>query len=176
MQQTTTIKYFAYSHLPEHLQAVSKPIGDLANMLEANLPNGPEKSAGMRKLLEAKDCFVRAALDAPGGGLLVEQKTPLQVEASIAEEHYFTAWQGAQLAYWSESSPFNLKPEEGEPDRDGPLGLLMLCILVLCDGRVAIGEHACAGPEYFQYGRERARANAISKIATYADTVNKNVT
>ncbi len=30
--------------------------------LEATLPDGPEKSAGMRKLLEAKDCFVRAAL------------------------------------------------------------------------------------------------------------------
>jgi hypothetical protein len=30
--------------------------------MEAELPDGPEKSAGMRKLLEAKDCFVRAAL------------------------------------------------------------------------------------------------------------------
>ena len=62
---TTTIKYFAYAHLPAHLQAVSKPIGELAQRLEAELPDGPEKSAGMRKLLEAKDCFVRAALDAP---------------------------------------------------------------------------------------------------------------
>ena len=60
---TTTIKYFAYAHLPAHLQAVSKPIGELAEKLEAELPDGPEKSAGMRKLLEAKDCFVRAALD-----------------------------------------------------------------------------------------------------------------
>lgn len=60
---TTTIKYFAYGHLPAHLQAVSKPIGDLAFELEVSLPDGPEKSAGMRKLLEAKDCFVRAALD-----------------------------------------------------------------------------------------------------------------
>lgn len=62
---TTTIKYFAYAHLPAHLQAVSKPIGELAEKLEAELPDGPEKSAGMRKLLEAKDCFVRAALEAP---------------------------------------------------------------------------------------------------------------
>ena len=60
---TTTIKYFAYAHLPTKLQAVSKPIGDLAQELEASLPDGPEKSAGMRKLLEAKDCFVRAALE-----------------------------------------------------------------------------------------------------------------
>lgn len=60
---TTTIKYFTYAHLPAHLQAVSKPIGELAEKLETELPDGPEKSAGMRKLLEAKDCFVRAALE-----------------------------------------------------------------------------------------------------------------
>jgi len=60
---STTIKWFEYSHLPEHLQAVSKPVGDLANEMELALPDGPEKSAGMRKLLEAKDCFVRAALE-----------------------------------------------------------------------------------------------------------------
>lgn len=60
---TTTLKYFTYAHLPEKLQKVSKPLGDLAQELEALLPDGPEKSAGMRKLLEAKDCFVRAALE-----------------------------------------------------------------------------------------------------------------
>jgi hypothetical protein len=60
---STTIKYFEYKHLPEKLQVVSKPVGDLAQLMEAMLPDGPEKSAGMRKLLEAKDCFVRAALE-----------------------------------------------------------------------------------------------------------------
>lgn len=62
---TTTIKYFSYAHLPAKLQEVSKPIGDLAQALEISIPDGPEKSAGMRKLLEAKDCFVRAAMEAP---------------------------------------------------------------------------------------------------------------
>ena len=62
---STTIKYFAFAHLPPKLQAVSKPLGELAGQLEALLPDGPEKSAGMRKLLEAKDCFVRCALDMP---------------------------------------------------------------------------------------------------------------
>ena len=62
---STTIKYFAFAHLPPKLQAVSKPIGELAAALESLLPDGPEKSAGMRKLLEAKDCFVRCALDMP---------------------------------------------------------------------------------------------------------------
>lgn len=62
---STTIKYFAFAHLPPKLQAVSKPLGELAEKLETLLPDGPEKSAGMRKLLEAKDCFVRCALDMP---------------------------------------------------------------------------------------------------------------
>ncbi len=59
---TTTIKWFSYDHLPPHLQEVVKPIAELALQLEEELPDGAEKSAGMRKLLEAKDCFVRAAL------------------------------------------------------------------------------------------------------------------
>ena len=59
---TTTIQYFEYKHLPEKLQAISKPLGDLAQWAEEMIPDGPEKSAGMRKLLEAKDCFVRASL------------------------------------------------------------------------------------------------------------------
>ncbi|WP_454914999.1 hypothetical protein [Xanthobacter sediminis] len=56
------IKYFAYEHLPAHLQEVSKPIGDLARQMDDALPDGAEKSAGLRKLLEAKDCLVRAKL------------------------------------------------------------------------------------------------------------------
>lgn len=61
---TTTQKYFGWQHLPANLQAVSQPIKELADRMEEALPDGPEKSAGMRKLLEAKDCFVRAAVDA----------------------------------------------------------------------------------------------------------------
>lgn len=56
------LKYFDYEHLPPALQQVSKPIGDLARQMDADLPDGAEKSAGLRKLLEAKDCLVRARL------------------------------------------------------------------------------------------------------------------
>lgn len=56
------MKYFEYAHLPPHLQEVSEQLCDLAKHMDATLPDGPEKSAGLRKLLEAKDCFVRAAL------------------------------------------------------------------------------------------------------------------
>jgi len=44
------------------LQEVSKPIGEMAVAFDTTLPDGAEKSAGLRKLLEAKDCFVRAKL------------------------------------------------------------------------------------------------------------------
>ena len=40
-----------------------KPICDLATKMD-ELPDCAEKSAGLRKLLEAKDCFVRAAFPA----------------------------------------------------------------------------------------------------------------
>lgn len=60
--QNPIMKYFEYAHLPEHLQKVSQPFGEMAQSMNDLLPDGPEKSAGLRKLLEAKDCMVRAAL------------------------------------------------------------------------------------------------------------------
>ncbi len=56
-------RFFAYDHLPQHLQVYSRPACDLAEEMIELLPDGPELTAGLRKLLEAKDCFVRASLD-----------------------------------------------------------------------------------------------------------------
>lgn len=56
------MKYFKYAHLPENLQKISKPICDVANEMNEALDDGPEKTEGLRKLLEAKDCLVRASL------------------------------------------------------------------------------------------------------------------
>ena len=53
------LKYFEFAHLQE----VSKPIGELARDMDDILPDGAEKAAGLRKLLEAKDCLVRANLN-----------------------------------------------------------------------------------------------------------------
>ena len=61
-QAAPILKYFAFSHLPERLAKISKPFAEMALMFDATLPPGPELSAGLRKLLEAKDCIVRAAL------------------------------------------------------------------------------------------------------------------
>lgn len=56
------LKFFAYSHLPEHLQAISKPFGELAQQCADRSPDSPETTVALRKLLEAKDAAVRAAL------------------------------------------------------------------------------------------------------------------
>lgn len=56
------LQFFAYAHLPPHLQLVSAPFGELAQKLAAELPGNPEKTVALRKLLEAKDAAVRAVL------------------------------------------------------------------------------------------------------------------
>ena len=56
------LKFFEYEHLPEHLQEISKPLCDLAHEMAESLPENAEVTVGLRKLLEAKDCFVRAKL------------------------------------------------------------------------------------------------------------------
>jgi len=56
-------KYFTYQHLPEHLQAISGPCANLATVMVGQLSDGPELTVGLRKLLEAKDCFVRQAVE-----------------------------------------------------------------------------------------------------------------
>ena len=58
------MQFFQWDHLKSsELQEVSKLFGELAQKLDAQFPEGnAEVSAGLRKLLEAKDCFVRAAI------------------------------------------------------------------------------------------------------------------
>jgi hypothetical protein len=55
-------QFFAYEHLPAHLQEVSKPFAELANLIVDTLPRNPERTVALRKLLEAKDAAVRAKL------------------------------------------------------------------------------------------------------------------
>ena len=56
------LQFFAYAHLPPHLQAVSKPFCEHAERIVATLPHNPERTVALRKLLEAKDAAVRALL------------------------------------------------------------------------------------------------------------------
>lgn len=56
------LRYFDYAHLPQHLQDVSRAFHDIAHSIVDAIPAGPETTTCLRKLLEAKDCAVRAAL------------------------------------------------------------------------------------------------------------------
>ena len=60
------MKWFAWRHLPKDLQDVSQPFQSLADVLCDHLHPGPERTVALRKLLEAKDAAVRAAVH-PGG-------------------------------------------------------------------------------------------------------------
>jgi hypothetical protein len=78
LDQYPVLEYFVYSQLPTRLQAASKPFADLAwsmamtavdpatdsDLLSSpDIPcirHHPELAEGLRKLLEGKDCFVRA--------------------------------------------------------------------------------------------------------------------
>lgn len=63
------LRYFGYVHLPPNLQSISKPFSDTANVIVDNYIEATEADGelnmaelvvGLRKLLEAKDCVVRA--------------------------------------------------------------------------------------------------------------------
>ena len=56
------LQFFAYSHLPAHLQEVSAPFHALADTIIKALPRNAERTVCLRKLLEAKDCAVRSML------------------------------------------------------------------------------------------------------------------
>lgn len=59
-------RFFSFAHLPPHLQKISKSFYDLAVLMIEDSNNyglaWDEKNVGLRKLLEAKDCFVRASI------------------------------------------------------------------------------------------------------------------
>jgi hypothetical protein len=56
------LRWFEFDHLRDDLRVVSQPFFVLASHIDETLPNGPEKSVALRKLLESKDAAVRAAL------------------------------------------------------------------------------------------------------------------
>lgn len=63
IEREPMLKNFRWEHLPEHLANVSRPFGELAIHIVEMLPRNPERTVCLRKLLEGKDCAVRAMLD-----------------------------------------------------------------------------------------------------------------
>ena len=57
------MKFFKYNHLPDgKLKETSRLFSDLAEKIDSALPDNAEKATCLRRLLEAKDCAVRANL------------------------------------------------------------------------------------------------------------------
>ena len=56
------LHFFKWDHLPDNLQKVSRKFYDLAEEVAYRAPQNPETTVALRKLLEAKDAAVRAAL------------------------------------------------------------------------------------------------------------------
>lgn len=56
--------WFQSDHLPEDLRDTSRLCEIVAKAMVETIPDDPELTAGLRKLLEAKDCFVRARVAA----------------------------------------------------------------------------------------------------------------
>jgi len=62
-------RWFDFRHLPEgDIRKASATCAITAGKMVENLPDSPELVAGLRHLLEAKDCFVRAAIAAAEPG------------------------------------------------------------------------------------------------------------
>jgi hypothetical protein len=71
------LRFFRWRHLPSHLQAFSRPFALLALHIVRTTPRCAERSAGLRHLMEAKDCVVRAALpDTPFDEAELEDDAP----------------------------------------------------------------------------------------------------
>ena len=94
-------------------------------------------------------------------GLTAPRITPADIEANIAEEHYFTAQDGVRG-----NSGQGDKIHEWVSPVGQSLSLLTFCVLVMRNGFTVTGESACASPENFdaEIGKKIARANAVQKI------------
>lgn len=92
-------------------------------------------------------------------GLTAPRVTPADIEANIASEHYFTAFEGCMHTA-------KLAGDWEVPRSVEALSLLTFCVLVLRNGFTVTGESACASPENFdaELGRKIARQNAVQKI------------
>jgi hypothetical protein len=94
-------------------------------------------------------------------GLTAPRVTPVDIEANIVGETYFTAADGVLGAYRNHDDVY-----QGTDVHNPAYGLLTFCVLVLRNGFTVTGESACASPENFdaEIGRKIARANAVNKV------------
>jgi len=99
-------------------------------------------------------------------GLTAPRVTPTDIEANIASEHYFTAYDGIVGVRVAPFDDGEAMAEAAKLPVQSSLGLLTFCVLVLRNDFTVTGESACASPENFdaEIGRKIARANAVQKV------------
>ena len=97
------LQFFKYEHLPVHMQEVSKPFCELACTMADKLPDNPETTVAVRKLLEAKDAAVRALICvcsllifclplSASNDLLGPEPPPIQLVSDEAQAAYEKCW------------------------------------------------------------------------------------
>lgn len=62
MAEEPLLQLFKFKHLPDNLRFISRHFAFVAVSAVTLLPRNPERSVCLRKLREAKDCAVMAAL------------------------------------------------------------------------------------------------------------------
>ena len=85
--------------------------------------------------------------------------TPEQIEATIANEHYFTAFDGEVGSF------VNAGVDPAVMTSRDQLKLLTFCVLVMKNGYTVVGTSACADPANFKakIGQVIARQDALEK-------------
>lgn len=63
------LQFFAYRDLPMHLHAIANDFKDMATLLVETLPRNAERTVALRKLLESRDCALRALMYVEGAQL-----------------------------------------------------------------------------------------------------------
>lgn len=64
------LRHFRFAHLrSEDMKSISRGFAMLALQLVERLPASPERTVALRKMVEAKDCAVRAMMDVEEGAL-----------------------------------------------------------------------------------------------------------
>lgn len=56
------LPFFRFNHLPDGLKGTSQQFAGLAITIVLTIPSNAERTVALRKLLESKDCAVRALL------------------------------------------------------------------------------------------------------------------
>jgi hypothetical protein len=109
------LQFFEFSHLPVYLQPISRPFHELAHLIVGAVPRNPERTVALRKLLEAKDAAVRAAIYAEPiqpkptddngllshggvGGSRKDEPEPKRAEAQEGVTELELAWRSGKIS------------------------------------------------------------------------------